>query len=132
MSKLPPFCLANDGARSAASAAVWRAPEGWFVTIRPPTRSLDANAKFHALLNDIAMSKVPVCGEAGRPVDDLRTIFVSAWMTETGRPSSVVRGINSEPVQLRRSTTTFSVAEMSELIELTTAWAVQHEVKLQQ
>lgn len=126
------FRLVHDDARTFALKAVLTAPEGYVVTVKPPSRSLDQNARLHAILADISASKVEVCGEAGRSIDDLKTIFVSAWMIETERSSDMVRGLHDEPVQLRRSTTTFSKAEMSELIEMVTAWAVQHGVRLRE
>lgn len=124
------FRLVHDTARRLAVDAIHDAPEGYVVSIKPPARSSEANAKLHALLADISVSGAPVCGEAGRSLDDLKTIFVSAWMMETGRPSSMVRGLHDEAIQLRRSTTTFSKAEMGELIEMVTAWAIQHGVQL--
>lgn len=124
----PRFRLAHDQARQLATAAVWRAPEGWTVDIKPPRRSLDQNAAFHAMLTEISKSGVAVCGEAGRDTEDLKTIFVSLWMRLKERPSAEVTGLDGEPVQLRRSTTTFSKSEMSELIECTAWWASSHGI----
>lgn len=124
------FRLVHEDARTMALKAILTAPDGYVATVKPPNRSLDQNARLHALLADISASKVEVCGEAARSVDDLKTIFVSAWMIETERSSDMVRGLHDEPVQLRRSTTTFSKAEMSELIEMVTAWAVQHGIRV--
>lgn len=125
----PSFRLVHDQARQLATAAVWRAPEGWFVRITPPTRSLEANARFHAMLSDIVKSGWK---HEGRKfdVDELKVLFVSAWMHETGRTSDVVRGFNGEAVQLRRSTTTFTREEMGELMDLVETFAAQHSIKL--
>lgn len=123
------FRLVHRNARLGAIAAVMEAPEGWHVTIRPPSRSLDANARFHAMLSDITKSGWTHEGRRF-DVDDLKTLFVSAWMHETGRSSDVVRGFNGEAVQLRRSTTTFSKEEMGELMDLVEAFAAMHGIKL--
>lgn len=113
----PPFRLANDAVRAACMLAVMRAPEGWHCIIRPPTRTLDQNARLHAILADIAKSG-KIHHEGRRfTVDDLKTLFVSAWMIENEMPSDIVPGFNGEAVQLRRSTTTFTKAELSSLMD---------------
>lgn len=129
MSPPPSFRLVHKNARLGAMAAVMEAPEGWFVRITPPTRSLEANARFHAMLSDIVKSGWK---HEGRKfdVDDLKVLFVSAWMHETGRTSDVVRGFNGEAVQLRRSTTTFTKEEMGELMDLVETFAAQHSINL--
>jgi hypothetical protein len=48
------FVLAHDEARRRAIQAIQQAEQGHVVTIKPPTRSLEANAKFHAMIGDIA------------------------------------------------------------------------------
>lgn len=123
------FRLVHDQARQLAAAAVRRAPDGWTVEVKPPLRTLDANAKFHAMLADIVKSGFE---HEGRQygIDDLKTLFVSAWMIETGRQSDIVKGFNGETVQLRRSTTTFNKHEMGELIDLVEAFAAQRGIKI--
>lgn len=123
------FRLVHDRARELATAAVWRAPEGMVVEIKPATRTLDQSAKFHAMLADIVKSGFT---HEGRRFDteDLKTMFVSAWLIETGRRSDVVKGFAGEPVQLRRSTTTFSKAEMGELIDLVETFAAERGIAL--
>lgn len=123
------FRLADKAVRMHASAAVWEAPDGWTVEIKPPKRTLDANAKFHAMLADIVKSGFE---HGGRhyDIEDLKTLFVSSWLIQTGRRSEIVKGFDGEMVQLRRSTTTFSRQEMGELIDLVEAFAAQHGIRL--
>lgn len=123
------FRLSHDQARQLATAAVWRAPEGWAVEIKPPKRTLDANAKFHAMLADIVKSGFEHGGHR-YDTEDLKTLFVSSWMIQTGRRSEIVKGFDGEMVQLRRSTTTFSKQEMGELIDLVEAFAAQRGIRL--
>lgn len=123
------FRLVHPRARELALEAVRRAPEGVVVEVKPAARTLDQSAKFHAMLADIVKSGFTHDGRRF-DVEDLKTLFVSAWMIETGRHSDVVKGLAGESVQLRRSTTTFTKAEMGELIDLVEAFAAQHGIVL--
>lgn len=123
------FILAHDRARELATSAVWRAPDRMMVEIKPVTRTLDQSARFHAMLTDIVKSGFTHDGRQF-DVEDLKTLFVSAWMIETGRRSDVVKGFAGEPVQLRRSTTTFSKEEMGELMDLVEAFAAERGIPL--
>lgn len=124
-----PIKLTSDTARAAALMAVTRAPDGFVCKIEAPKRTLDANAKFHAMLADIVKAGFKHDDHA-YDIDDLKTLFVSSWMIQTGRRSQIVKGFEGEAVQLRRSTTTFSKQEMGELIELVEAFCAQHGIKL--
>lgn len=123
------FRLANKAVRMHASAAIWEAPEGWTMELKPPKRTLDANAKFHAMLADIVKAGFEHNGHR-YDIEDLKTLFVSSWMIQTGRRSDIVKGFDGEMVQLRRSTTTFSRQEMGELIDLVEAFAAQRGIRL--
>lgn len=131
MSPPPAFRLVHRAARLGAMAAVMEAPEGWWVRIVPPKRSLDANARFHAMLNEIEKSGFT---HNARKFDteDLKTLFVTAWMEETGRPSDVVMGFHGKPVQLRRSTTTFSPTEMGELMIIVEKFCAERGITLRE
>ena len=48
------FRLAHSEARRGAMACVAEAPENYVVTIKPPTRSLDANARMWAMLTEVS------------------------------------------------------------------------------
>jgi glycyl-tRNA synthetase alpha subunit len=48
------FILAHETARKGAARAVLAAPDGYYVEIKPPTRSLDQNARLWASLSDLA------------------------------------------------------------------------------
>lgn len=126
------WVLGSETHRRLIGSMVATAQPGWVVRLEPPRRTKDASAAFHAMLGEISKSGVPVCDQIGRDIDDLKTIFVSLWMRATGRTSSEVKGLAGEPVQLRRSTTTFTKQEMSELIECTAWWASEHAIPLRE
>lgn len=123
------YHLAHAAARKEASAAVWCAPDGWYVEIKPPTRSLDQNARLHAILSDISKSRVPVAGAAGRPVDELKFIFVVAHADATDTPVEVVTHEGMR-IALRESTARMSVSRSASLIEHITEWALRHGIRL--
>ncbi len=56
------FILINPHVRQNAMRAVHTAPDGWSVTVAPATRSLDQNAKFHAICSDLARSDLQWAG----------------------------------------------------------------------
>jgi hypothetical protein len=125
----PVVRLASEDFRARLHRIIDALPIGWVVRFSPPTRSLEQSARFHAMLGDIVRSGFE---HEGRRFDaeDLKTMFVSAWLIETGRRSDVVKGFAGEPVQLRRSTTTFTKQEMGELIDLVEAFAGERGITL--
>ena len=125
------FRLAHDQARQLATAAIWRAPEGWHVEIKPPTRSLDQNAKFHALCSDIAKAGIEWAGEK-RTAEEWKALLVSAHAAATQSGFDLVRGLEGEMVQLRESTAQMTKARSSSLIEYCIAWAAQRGIALRE
>ena len=112
------FILAHDEARRRAIAAVQQAPDGYVVRVDEPTRSLEQNAKFHALCHD--MRGTPWYGKA-RSADDWKTLFVSGHTIATGGIAEVIPGLEAEFVNIRESTARMSKARASSLIEYTHA-----------
>jgi len=49
-----PFRLVHQTARNLAIEAVRTAPDGYICTIKPPTRSLEANARMWVLLGELS------------------------------------------------------------------------------
>jgi hypothetical protein len=131
MSRAATFRLVHDQARALAGSAVRQAPDGYVVTVKPGTRSLDQNAKFHAICEDIARSPIEF-GGCRRTAEEWKVLLVSGHATATGRTSELIRGLEGELVQLRESTAAMSKERSSSLIEYTTAWAVSHGVPLRE
>ena len=96
------------------------------VKIQPLTRSLEQNAKLHAMLADIAKQ----CEFQGkkRDIETWKMILVSAHKIATGGQAEMVIGLEGEVINLRESTAQMSVGRMASLIEYITAYGVKNGV----
>lgn len=123
------FQLETREDRAKATEAVARALKGYVVVIRPAGRTLDQNARLHALIATAV--KGGIATDAGRRLDeeDAKTAFVTGWMIETGQPSDIVV-FNRRPLQLRRSTRTFTKEEMTSLMDFIEAECAQRGIQL--
>jgi hypothetical protein len=117
------FILAHHEARRRAMAAVADAPEGFVIKVQPPTRSLDQNARFHALCGD--MNGVPWYGKA-RDAKQWKVLFVSGHAVATGEQAEIVPGLEGEFINIRESTAAMSKKRGASLIEYAQAFAAQH------
>lgn len=120
--------LTGEAAKKAACREILAAPVGHIVRITPETRSLDQNAKLHAMLTDI--SKQAKYLGAKRDLEFWKGLFVSGWQIATGERPEIVPGLEGEFINIRESTTTLGVKRMASLIEYVTAWAVSNGVRL--
>lgn len=123
------FRLVHSTARRLAINAIASAEDGMVVTLRKPKRSLDQNAKFHAICDDIAKSKIEWFGRPRSP-EEWKVLLVSAHAAATGKGCEMVQGLEGELVQVRESTAAMTVARGSSLIDYAVAWATQHGIKL--
>lgn len=121
--------LANDAVRRNAVAAVVEAPAGYRVTIEPPKRTGDQNAKFHALVTDIAHSGAQWAGKR-RSAAEWKVLIVSGHATATKEGSELVPGLEGEFVNIRESTAAMSKKRGSSLIEYTLAFCAMHGIEL--
>ena len=115
------YILAHDTARRLAAAQCQLAPDGWVVDIKPPTRTLEANAKMWAMLHEVATQVV----WHGRKLsaDEWKIVFSAAL-----KKQEVLPGIDGGFVAMGQSTSAMSKREMADLIELITAFGVEHGV----
>lgn len=94
------------------------------------TRSLDQNAMFHAVCGDIARQRQ----WAGRWLDTeaWKRLLVDAWARAEGKAQgTVVPSLDGESiVNLGIQTRRMTVGEMADLITFAQAWAVEHDVTL--
>ena len=97
------------------------------VTIEPITRSMEQNAKLHAMLSDIARQKT--WNGKKLSVDQWKMIFVSGHRIATGGEVEMAVGLEGEVINLRESTAKMSVKRCASLIEYVQAWAVENGVK---
>lgn len=116
------FRLAHRTARANAVECVASAPDGWIVTVQPPTRSLAANARMWALLTEVSQ-QVVWHGRKLSP-ESWKHVFSAALKKQEVVPNLDGTGF----VVLGQSTSQMSVAEMNEMQELISAFGAQHGV----
>ena len=123
------FVLRNDLRRHAALAAVADAPDGYRVEVREPKRTDDMNAKFHAIVGDIAASGMQWAGKR-RSAAEWKVLLVSGHATATKEGGEICPGLEGEFVAIRESTALMSVRRGSSLIEYAQAWCAMNGVRL--
>jgi len=118
------FILAHVEARRRAAQCVVEAPEGWRVTVEPPKRNAEQNAKFHAICSELAKSGHPWAGKA-RNAAQWKVLLVSGHSKATGEEFDIMPGLEGEFVNLRESTALMSVKRSSSLIEYANAYLAE-------
>ncbi|MEE9690362.1 recombination protein NinB [Enterobacter sp. HK169] len=121
------YHLINESVRANALNAVKSAPDKFIIDIRKPTRKLSQNARFHALLGDIAR-QVTWCGKQLKP-EQWKVLLISGHAVATKQEAEVVPGLEGEYVNIRESSAEMSVGRMASLIEYTMAWATGQNVR---
>lgn len=129
MSDKQTFILVSDRVRMNTATALRGAPDGYVVTIRPPSRSTDQNAMFHAICSDLAKSEIEFAGER-RNVEQWKVLLVSGHTKATDGEVEIVPGLEGEFVNIRESTARMSVGRASSLIEYAIAYCATHGVEL--
>ena len=132
------FCRDAQQAHKALTAVLWPQIKSHLVcgggalvvTVKPEKRSMDQNAKFHALCEDIAKSGAQWAGKP-RSAADWKILLVSGHAVATKADGEIVPGIEHEFVMLRESTASMTKARGSSLIEYTLAFAVMQGVATQ-
>lgn len=122
------YILAHPVARRNAAQACNDAPEGYVVEIKPPKRSLDQSAKFHAICGDVAQQK-EFAGKPRAP-EVWKMLFVSGHAVATRDGAEMAPGLEGEWCNLRESTAKMSKARMASLVEYTLAWCIGNDVRL--
>ena len=106
--------IANEVIRKRALDEVRTMPLGYSVDIQPPKRTLDQNARFHAICGELA-------GRAwgGRPRTDTewKALLVSGHAVATKQEAEIVEGLEGEVVALRESTATMSKQRSTSLLD---------------
>lgn len=125
------FILISQTVRGNAMAAIRNAPDGWTVTVAPANRSLDQNAKFHALCTDIAASGMKWAGKA-RNADEWKVLLVSGHTKATTGEVEFVPGLEGEFVNIRESTARMGVKRAASLIEYTLAFCATHGIEIKE
>lgn len=120
------FRVSTEASRRVAAHAVMQAPDGHGVSIKPWSRSLDQNAKLHALFSDIAKSTKYL--NRSLTAQQWKTLFISGHAIATGLGADMIPGLENEYVNVRESSAQMSVERMSSLIEYVMAWQAEHSV----
>ena len=123
------FILRDEAIRRRCQEAIWDAPEGHKVTLAEQTRTSDQNAKFHAMVSDIAKSGHVWLGKP-RDAAQWKVLLVSGHAVATKEGSEIVPGLEGEFVNLRESTAAMSKKRGASLIEYTMAYCAMNDIKL--
>ena len=95
--------------------------------MQDPTRTLEANARLHAMLTDIAR-QAQYMGKP-RTVEFWKGLFVSGWAIATGQRPEIVPGLEGEFIAIRESTATMSGKRLASVMEYIEAWAINEGVR---
>ena len=123
------FRFVHNEARRRAADYCMTAPEGTIAEFKDATRSLEQNAKFHALCSDVAKSGFKWMG-AERTAAQWKVLFVSGHAIATGLGADIVPGLEGEFVNIRESTAKMSKSRGSSLIEYVLAWCAGNDIKI--
>ncbi len=116
--------LHDDAIRARALDWVKRAPPETRVTFQGPRRSLDQNSRFWAMLTDVSRQKEH-CGRKYAP-EQWKVLFLSAL----GREMQFAPSLDGTGfVPLGQSSSSLSVAEMSDLMEFMSAWGAENGIE---
>jgi hypothetical protein len=118
------FQLSHAEARQRATDAVQTAPDGYVVTIKPPTRSLEQNAALWPLLSEFAERlEWPVNGRMVKmEPEEWKDVLTAAFRQETAR---LAMGLNGGVVMLGSRTSKMDKREFSEFLEFVNAVAAE-------
>ena len=123
------YRLVHAEARRRAGQDVATAPDGWCVTVSEPTRSLEQNAKFHAICSDMAKSGMEWMGKR-RTSAQWKVLLVSGHAVATKEGAEVVAGIEGEFINIRESTALMSKKRSSSLVEYAIAFCATNDIPL--
>jgi hypothetical protein len=127
------FELRTEVIRRAASEAVLRTPVSdthpMVVRIVKQTRSLDQNAKFHAICEDMERAGAVWLGKP-RTAEQWKVLLISAHGEATGRGSEMIVGLEGEFVSIRESSASMTKGRSSSLIEYSIAYCASNEILL--
>lgn len=119
--------LTGDIAKQAACRHIMASPVGYYVRIKEPSRSLDANAAMWPILEAFAQQiEWPINGKLQKiTADDWKDILTCAFRNEQPR---VAQGIDGGMVLLGQRTSKFGKREFSDWLEFLHATAAARGV----
>lgn len=124
MSEARMFRLVHDEARARAKACIEGAPDGYVVTVKPPTRNLEINSALHAKLGEIA-ARVTWAGKKW-PIGTWKRLLTAAWLRATDTRATVLPAIDGAGVDvIYEPTSQMSQAQVRDLLAYIEAWAAE-------
>lgn len=120
------YTMILGGDRKNAYRVIDGAPNGSVVTVKPPRRTLDQNARMWALLSEISLTKPE--GRSMTP-DVWKAVFMHA-LDHAQRFEMALDGQGMVPVGFR--TSKLSKAQMGDLMELIEEYGARHGVEFRQ
>lgn len=96
------------------------------LSVKRETRSLEANARLHAMIADVAKQKLYLGHK--RDIQFWKGLFVSGWEIATGQKPEIVPGLEGEFINIRESTTTMSGKKIAGVMEYLEAWGTMNGV----
>jgi hypothetical protein len=114
--------------RKKASEWAWKAPPGTRVEFKRSKRTLPQNDRFWAMLTDLA-DQLPWHGQKLTP-DDYKLIFLDALRREMNEQMRMVPNTDGTGfVPLGNSSSSLTIAEMGDLMEIMSEFGARHGVK---
>lgn len=98
------------------------------VTIHERSRSLQQNARLHAMLSEIS-KKTTYHGKV-RGVEFWKGLFVSGWQIATNQHPEIAPGLEGEFINIRESTTRLSVKKLTEVMDYIEAYCAMNSIQL--
>lgn len=127
-----PIRLGSEEHRMWLGALIAKYPADHFVTIDEPSRSLDSNARFHAMLGDIVKYGYEHFGRK-LTIEEWKVLFVTEWMNETGQASDIAPTLyGTSFVQLRKSTRKMTGRQLGEVMIIVERWCSEKGVPLRE
>jgi len=123
------FRFVHDQSRKLAAEFCMIAPDGWIARFSESTRTLDQNAKFHAICDDIAKSGIKFAGKERTDIQ-WKVLLVSGHSVATNEGAEIIPGLENEFVNIRESTALMSVKRGASLIEYSLAWCAANGVRI--
>jgi len=122
--------MAHSVARGLALEAVKNAPQGYVITIKQPTRTLEQNAAQWPILEAFSdQLKWPVNGHMEKlTADEFKDILTAAFNNETVR---LAMGLNGGVVMLGARTSLMRKERFSEWLDFLHATAAERGVDLE-
>jgi hypothetical protein len=104
------------------------AEQRYELTVKPATRSSDANARLHSMLNDVAR-QVDWAGKK-RSVDTWKRLITASWLRATNEQVEILPALDGHGIDvIFKRTSRMTGAQVSSLMEFMEAWGVENGVR---